>query len=69
FALEEILKKNQVSSYSILEYDLEPSRDPNLPEKQYKEKIAVRFADPNRYYKFTDSKKILDFTLRTYQLR
>ncbi|RHX93351.1 hypothetical protein DLM76_14830 [Leptospira yasudae] len=69
FALEEILKKNQVPSYSILEYDLEPPRDPNLPEKQYKEKIAVRFTDPNRFYKLKDSKKILDFTLKTYQLR
>ncbi|MBW0434602.1 hypothetical protein HGB47_13345 [Leptospira yasudae] len=69
FALEEILKKNQVSSYSILEYDLEPPRDPNLPEKQYREKIAVRFTDSDRFYKLKDSKKILDFTLRTYQLR
>ncbi|EMN00970.1 LA_3751/LA_3752 family putative glycosyltransferase [Leptospira noguchii] len=66
--LEETFKKNQITSYSILEYDLEPPKDPNLPEKQFKEKIAVRFPDPNRFYKQKDSKKILNFTLKTYQL-
>ncbi|EMJ96081.1 LA_3751/LA_3752 family putative glycosyltransferase [Leptospira alstonii] len=67
--LEETLKKNRVESYSILEYELEPPRDPNLPEKQFKEKIAVRFPDPNVYYQLKDQMKILDFTLRTYQLK
>ncbi|QOI42780.1 hypothetical protein Lepto782_11240 [Leptospira interrogans serovar Canicola] len=66
--LEETFKKNQIQSYSILEYDLEPPRDPNLPEKQFKEKIAVRFPDPSYFYKQKDSKKILNFTLKTYQL-
>ncbi|EMO77966.1 hypothetical protein LEP1GSC127_0063 [Leptospira kirschneri str. 200801925] len=47
---------------------MEPPRDPNLPEKQFKEKIAVRLTDPNRFYKQKDSKKILNFTLKTYQL-
>lgn len=68
-SLEEILKKKEVQSYSILEYDLEPPRDPNLPEKQHKEKIAVRFNDPKRYYEMENSKKILEFTLRTYRLK
>ncbi|WP_061218529.1 LA_3751/LA_3752 family putative glycosyltransferase [Leptospira weilii] len=67
--LEQILKKNQVDSYSILEYESEPPRDPNLPEKQFKEKIAVRFPDPNRYYREKDRKKILNFSLRTYELK
>ncbi|RHX90669.1 LA_3751/LA_3752 family putative glycosyltransferase [Leptospira stimsonii] len=67
--LEEILKKQNIESYSILEYDLIPPRDPNLPEKQYQEKIAVRFPDPDRFYKKKDEKKILDFTLKTYSLR
>lgn len=67
--LEEILKKQNIQTYSILEYDLDPPRDPNLPEKQYKEKIAVRFPDANRFYSLKDQKKILDFTLKTYSLR
>ncbi|TGK14382.1 LA_3751/LA_3752 family putative glycosyltransferase [Leptospira stimsonii] len=67
--LEEILTKQNIESYSILEYDLVPPRDPNLPEKQYQEKIAVRFPDPDRFYKKMDEKKILDFTLKTYSLR
>ncbi|XDD51705.1 hypothetical protein AB3N59_08250 [Leptospira sp. WS92.C1] len=64
--LESIFNQNQIKTYSILEYDLEPPRDPNLPEKQFREKIAVRFPDPNRFYKLADQKKILDFTLKTY---
>ncbi|MBM9502160.1 hypothetical protein JWG44_18035 [Leptospira sp. 201903071] len=69
FDLEEILKKQNIESYSILEYGLEPPKDPNLPEKQYREKIAVRFPDPNRFYSLKDQKKVLDFTLKTYSLR
>ncbi|WP_016757103.1 LA_3751/LA_3752 family putative glycosyltransferase [Leptospira santarosai] len=65
--LEQTLNKNRVDSYSVLEYELEPPRDPNLPEKQFKEKIAVRFPDPNRFYKIKDRKKILGFSLRTYE--
>ncbi|MBM9578811.1 hypothetical protein JWG45_16830 [Leptospira sp. 201903070] len=67
--LEEILKNQNIESYSILEYDLEPPKDPNLPEKQFLEKIAVRFPDPNRFYILKEQKKVLNFTLKTYSLR
>ncbi|TGK35500.1 hypothetical protein EHQ12_07225 [Leptospira gomenensis] len=66
--LERRFVENGVTSYSTLEYDLEPARDPNLPEKQYKEKIAIRISDPKRFSEKTEERKILAFTLKSFRL-
>lgn len=66
--LEKLLLEKGVTSYSTLEYDLVPTRDPNLPEKQYKEKIAIRISDPKRFSEALGERKLLAFTLKSYRL-